>query len=404
MISPKVVVQQIGARMDYAVPRALFRDGILGKFVTDLHFSSPLSAQVATLQRYRSEIPDAYVLRNLRSGFAYRLLLRFWRGEAWPHQFASEALAGATVQAIKETGANILYGFDTALLPILSVVNELGCNVILEQCIAPRMQMIKLIPALEQRVARKGISSSESGLGTLLGYLEVLSAIEQAEWRRSALIVCPSRFVRDELIGLGVSESKTIVIPYGVNITSDAEPRRFAENRKLKVAFVGAFSYRKGAIDYCQLASRYHTHSEFHIFGSIMLPDAVMRRLSRDVIVRGHLSREDLFRELKEFDVLVLPSYSEGSATVIYECMALGLVCIVSHASGSVITSGVDGVIFDAGDENGMHLAFENVLGSPSLRRSMSEAAVETSKENTRDSYGARVVNAIEKFSKGLEG
>ncbi|MER9200802.1 glycosyltransferase family 4 protein [Mesorhizobium sp. M0933] len=391
--------------MDYAVPRAFFREGMLGKLVTDLYFSSPLSVKLAVLHRYRSDIPGEFVVRNLGAGLAYRLLLRLRRGEASPHLFAAEALGRVTVKAIEDVSAKILYGFDTALLPILARVDALGCSVIMEQCIAPRMHLIKLIPSLAERVEKTGISSKESGLDVVLGYLELLAAIERAEWEQASLIVCPSRFVRDELLGLGVPEAKTIIIPYGVTVASNLVQKRSPGGRgtKLKVAFVGTFSYRKGAVDYCQLASRYDGRAEFHAFGSIMLPKPVMDKIAGSIIIRGHLSRDALFRELSQFDVLILPSYSEGSATVVYECMALGLVCIVSDASGSVITSGLDGLIFEAGDDRGMFNAFEAVMSSPSFRCSMSEAAVETSKAFTRESYGARVVSSTKAFCKQLE-
>ncbi|MER9019312.1 glycosyltransferase family 4 protein [Mesorhizobium sp. M0898] len=403
-MTTKVVVQQIGARMDYAVARGLHNQNMLAKLVTDLHLPKWIAEMSGKARRYESGMEPEVVSSSIVSGFLYKAFLRAGSGAVWPHIFAAEAIAPRTVKAVRETKARILYGYDTALLPVIPQVQELGCDVVLEQCIAPRRHLIEQLPRLSKKLAEIGISQTEAGIRELFGYLELLSAIEQSEWRGASLIVCPSEFVKDELVKSGVPPERIVIIPYGVNVASGGIARKPVNLSGMpKVAFVGGFSYRKGAIEYCRLAERYAQTAEFHCFGTVMIPEKVMRGVSGGVVFRGHLSREHLFRELAGFDILVLPSYSEGSATVIYECMALGLVCVVSKECGSVIRTGIDGVVFDAGDDEGLYSAFEEVASSPNLRAVFAREAEATSRRYTREGYGLRVTEAINLFRNTLQ-
>ena len=60
------------------------------------------------------------------------------------------------------------------------------------------------------------------------------------------------------------------------------------------------------------------------------------RGITTRVRFAGHLSREDLFRELDATDLFVLPSRTEGLPRALIEAMARGLPCLGSRVGGIV--------------------------------------------------------------------
>jgi glycosyltransferase involved in cell wall biosynthesis len=58
----------------------------------------------------------------------------------------------------------------------------------------------------------------------------------------------------------------------------------------------------------------------------------------------------DVGRLLRGSDVLVLPTYTEGSALVTYEALASGAVPLVSTAAGAPVLDGGDALVHPTGD------------------------------------------------------
>lgn len=396
----KVVVQQLGARMDYAVPTALFEAGLLSNLVTDL-YSRYSFRMFQKTTRYRPDISPDLISYSNKEGLLYKFKTRLDPGRSWPHVWASEALAQRTLAAVDKYKPSLVYGFDTAMLPSIEGLRRRGVGgIVLEQCIAPRSHLLMAIKIIEQRCLAMGISSAEAGMEDVLAYNQLLSAIETAEWAKVDRIYCPSEFVLKELVRSGVAGEKIRVLPYGVTMKGSATGRGVADSRergyRLKVAFVGSVGLRKGALDFFELARRFKAIADFHCFGTIKLPGAVISKLGTDVKFHGAVPHERMWNQLSDFDLLVLPSYSEGSATVVYEAMAAGLCCVVSDATGSVISNGVDGYIFRSGDMESLAEIVLKLLDDPVRRRDVQQNARLTSLRYTKESYGSRVVAAIE--------
>jgi glycosyltransferase involved in cell wall biosynthesis len=391
----KALVQQVGARMDYAVPRALYDAGQLASLVTDLYFASPPPSKA--LARYSAGIPTSHVSRDNRLGLYYRWLLSRGSNRAWPHMCVSEKMADRTVDIACETGAELAYGFDTAMLPVMDRLRDRGLVLVMEQCIAPRAQYIAAMQVVHDKLVRAGLDPVRLGLTDSLSYAAALAGIEREEWARADRVYCASSFVADALVGEGVPRERIQVVPYGVSLPAgvDRHPVRGRSGRR-KVAFAGAFSWRKGALEFARLASALKHRATFEAYGTVGLPGDVAAAIAPDVNLRGHLVRNDLLDALMEADIFVLPSYSEGSATVVFEAMALGLPCVVSDATGSVITHGRDGIIVPAGDEAALLEAVAGLLDDDSLREAMGAQAAETARKYTRESYGARVLRALQ--------
>lgn len=387
----KVVVQQIGSRMDYAVPRALHTEGYLERLVTDLYFVNPPA--LSKLRGYSAGLPLSVISRDIPSGLLYRILLSRIEMRIWPHLWAAETIAARTCKAARD--ADVVYGFDTALLPAMDRLRRQGTMIVMEQCIAPRSIFRSSVESLSDKLLEAGINPADSGLMDGQAYYDIMSAIEQEEWSKADRIYCAAPFVRDGLVAEGVDPGKIRVVPYGISLPENLAPRDRASTGQPRVVFGGAFSWRKGALEFGRLAMALKGAARFEAFGKPQIPAEIAHRIGANIAQNGHVPKRQFLASLRNADIFVLPSHMEGSATVIYEAMALGLPCVVSVACGSVISHGKDGFVFEVGDEDALRSAVETLLANPELRREIGQRAAATAGRFTRESYGSRIVAAL---------
>jgi glycosyltransferase involved in cell wall biosynthesis len=111
--------------------------------------------------------------------------------------------------------------------------------------------------------------------------------------------------------------------------------------------------------------------------------------LEERVTLLGECS--DVGRLMAACDVLVLPSVREGLPNVVLEAMAAGLPVIASRAGGNVelINDGVDGLLFDVGDERQLASTIARLAADAALRGRLVQAA--RLKAGTRFSVPAMV-------------
>ena len=179
-------------------------------------------------------------------------------------------------------------------------------------------------------------------------------AKEQKEYAMASGVLVPSDYARAEFIAEGFAEDQLLQHRYGCDI------RRFAErpdiprsaDRPFLAVFVGRGDPTKGlhiALRAWEAAAL--PNAEFQIAGAI-LPD--YERVLHDrlalpgVKTLGFIT--DVPRLLADADVLLLPSWTEGSALVIMEAEASGCVPLVSKASGPIGTAGLDFIEHTVGD------------------------------------------------------
>ncbi len=99
---------------------------------------------------------------------------------------------------------------------------------------------------------------------------------------------------------------------------------------------------------------------------------------------------------LAEADVMVLPSFSEGSALVTYESIGAGVVPLVSTASGPPVVHDVDGLVHETGrqDQLGAHL--ERVLNDGEERARLRANGLAARDELTWAAVGRRLWSIYE--------
>jgi D-inositol-3-phosphate glycosyltransferase len=132
-----------------------------------------------------------------------------------------------------------------------------------------------------------------------------------------------------------------------------------------------------------------------------ILPDVVRHALGElltlpGVEVLGHV--RDIPAILRRSHLLVLPSFSEGSALVGYEALGAGTVPLVSTATGCPVIDNVSGLIHAAGDEDVLATHLEQVLGHPDELARLRAGAISTRADWTWDVAGERLLSLYQRL------
>jgi len=82
---------------------------------------------------------------------------------------------------------------------------------------------------------------------------------------------------------------------------------------------------------------------------------------------------------LRSFDIFVLPSLSEALSNSLMEAMACGCAAVASNVGGNpeLVTDGETGLLFRAGDSDGLATALTTLIENAELRRKLAYAAQE---------------------------
>ena len=133
-----------------------------------------------------------------------------------------------------------------------------------------------------------------------------------------------------------------------------------------------------------------------HLVGPLQVSPEAISQLRQALTVFGEVPRSRIAEEYENADVFVLPSISEGSATVCYEALAMGLPVITTPNAGSVIRDGLDGFIVPIRDPRALADRIATLAGDRDLLDEMSHNARLSAQNYTWDCYGQRLIDAIQ--------
>lgn len=358
--SLKVSVAILGARMHYAIPRILSNLGILCYVYTDLYIGNKprLLRSLAKLSKFlrvkgldrilgRSEdLPPERVVSFDFLGIAYAIRRRLAQSnsqsveifERYGKKFNRHVLRAGL------RDADVVWGFNTASLEIFEHAKADGRFCILEQTILPSFLEHEIMSDVMKEFGAWQPRLSEPSLK--------LHPRESLEWRLADVIVTGSQFVATGLAKCGVAEDKIRVIPYGVDPTKFQDTRRLAPNgRPLRLLFVGEVGIRKGApILLLALERLVSRNIKARFAGGIALSPAIVAAHSSHADFLGAVPRNAIHEHFAWADVLVLPTFVEGSATVTYEAMLSELATITTENAGSLVENNISGQIIATND------------------------------------------------------
>ena len=376
--TPTVAVIQDGARLHYALPLALQREGLLGTMFTDW-FVSPGSRQEAMATVLRRLVPPlgqrladrrCSELEPARVVSSEWVALRTWLARL-RHQVPEMREArisgrfAAWVDQQGWRGANCLMGFVRNIDPRLcEAAKTAGLVVVVDQMIAPAA--IELAEMRRQAEQWPGWAPGGNSPG------QQTIERELRTWRAADHITCPSAYVREGVLRQGVPPEKLTEVPYPIDASAWGGVDRSARTGPVTVGAVGLVGLRKGAPIVFELAKRFSPAcARFVMVGPIGVALPAMTARNGCVTLTGPVPRSTIREHLGAFDIFLLPSACEGSATAVMEAMASALPVVTTPNAGTLVRDGADGFVRERDDVDGLADCLGRLIGDADLRLRM---------------------------------
>jgi glycosyltransferase involved in cell wall biosynthesis len=388
----------MGAQRNYAVPAAFERFGMLEALYTDLcgargfgrvatslaRFPVPMRGKLAALA---ARLPPPPVAQKTRTfdwiGLQIEADRQITNGRF--HHSLARALGARMIRAGFDKATHVYSIMGEGDIFLVEAKNR-GMRIVSEVCIA--LSTAGLVRAEAQAFP---------GWGELPSYASDPRSgriPDEIMLKTSDVLMCPSDFVRDDLVGnYGISPDRMVLVPYPVDtrwldLENRPEPGR--------VLFAGTAELRKGIHYLAMAADRLGARRRyrFRVAGHAA-PEVTSQPVCRALEFLGRLPRTEVHREFAVADLFVLPSLAEGSAGVTYEALGAGLPVVTTSAAGSVVRDGIDGLIVPEREPDALAGAIETIVEDRPLRARMAAAARERAREFTVDKFAERLVGSL---------
>lgn len=346
---------------------ALAQDGLAGRLLNFL----PGKFQRSFANRMVAGVPSSFIkTRPLIEWQALRAL----RSEREPETVFYErnrcfqlAIPDSEIER-----ADVVVGYDTSSWIIAKRAKALGKKFILDQSIGH--------PLAKERIYSELRSRFPAWTTAVVPKPAHCLDVERIEHELADVIVAPSGFVRDTLVGGGVASEKVRIIPFGTDLKLfHSNPARVADERRNVVfLFVGILNARKGLPVLIEAWAKIRpVNAELWLVGGGQIPAEVMSALPDTVKCLGRRSRSEVAELMRQADLFVLPSFFEGLAQVQIEALASGLPIIGTRESGAgeLVREGQNGFVVSAGDVDELANRMRRIATDPALRLSLQESS-----------------------------
>ena len=303
-----------------------------------------------------------------------RVTDRVW---AW----SEPAFDRAVARRLQQGKHRAVYGFEYSSLATFNRARELGMRVFYDMP-APESRFVHSI--LEAEIAKFPELDTPYRRQTLR-YENSRTARRLAEWNAAELVIAASQFTKASFAASGLDARKVQVVPYGAPPVASRDLALGAGNPKvlpLKLIWAGTFSVRKGAHYLLEAwrKGRLGQHARLSIFGTIALPDRLMKPLPDGIEVHGSIPREELMHHYGTSDALIFPTLCDGFGMVVTEAWSRGLPVITTERAGAadLLKAGQNGLLIRDGDREAISQVISWCLSNRTQLRSMREAALGT--------------------------
>jgi len=332
----RAVVCFAGPRDHYEGAAALSESGLLERLVTDAYFDSSGWREYSSGPIRRFIEPRHHHLIGSDKvsvsplAFCWDMVGRLLRGarrqnmthrkdsaigrhaagvaeQTGAHLLAYSYYAGAAFASGRRLRSRLLFQVHPAVLPLRALYQE----------------------EAELEPSARASLSAEMEMQPLDAYAEA----EQAAPIQAHGILCASNFTRRTLAGAGAT-APIHVVPYGVDATLYSCRNRPPDG-KFTVAFIGAFTARKGALYLLRALRPLSAHVRLVIYTRAKIDEAFQAEFGAlEVEIRSGLSDEALAADITRCHLMALPSIAEGFGLAISEAMACGVPVVCSENTG----------------------------------------------------------------------
>lgn len=217
-------------------------------------------------------------------------------------------------------------------------------------------------------------------------------------------VIAASNFTRQSLIAGGIDASKILVLSLGFDTSGIKTKTAFrTKTNPLKILFVGRLTQEKGLSYLLDAVNAFSSEQvELHLIGGGWYSGhPVSKYLSGNVFLHRQMSQPRLWEIYKEYDLLVLPSLSEGFGMVIVEALVAGVPVIASENTigNDIISNGVNGYVVPIRNVSALKDSITAILSLPEKAyMDMSKAAKQSAEQFSWDSYKSRLSELLQKI------
>jgi starch synthase len=226
-----------------------------------------------------------------------------------------------------------------------------------------------------------------------------------SELQLADLVIVPSDLVRDSLRLAPPFQAQVHVVPYGCPELKEAEVEslRFhvssLKPARLRVLYVGSLNQGKGLSYLAEAMTGLENLATLTVIGSrtSAAPCAALDRLLAIHRHRSGLSHDEVLAEMRQHDVLVLPTLYEGLALVLLEAMACGLTVITTPHSGiaGLIEDGQEGLLVPIRSATAIHERLRQLAGNAELLQTMRQASLTWSRDHSWQRYREQLRSVV---------
>lgn len=373
-MSVEWICSQLGAREKYAVPRAIFRNGNLAEFYTDIWVrpgSLLAKANRRLSGRFHPDLRDARVVHFVRNFVANKLIEKFSGSVAASDIHYDQRLERALRRKARGKDT-IFFGYSYSSRRSMAAAKQLGYKTVLGQINPGPVEAEIVVEAFKQ--FRNGVHKP--------------TVPDPAYWDRwkeevgyADTIMVNSTWSLQLLTRAGVAAEKCVVIPLAYEPGGAPPvkrfPKRFELSSPLRLLYLGGIGIRKGfhlLIDAMKALVGHPVHLD--VVGVLKGPTDLIQNLPDNVTLHGAVAGSEVDRYYQNADIFMFPTLSDGFGLTQLEAQFFGLPIIASKSCAEVVTHGVNGIILDRIDGPTIRDAVLQILDEPALIEKFSSHAI----------------------------
>lgn len=210
--------------------------------------------------------------------------------------------------------------------------------------------------------------------------------IEIRNFLDASLIVVVSKFLKQQIVSMGVPDTRVIVVPNGVNLDDFVPDTTCKKKDKIVLGFVGRFvawhDFPLMLNMFQALVSRIEG-IELMLVGEGPLRNQIekwvkARNLVGKVLLAGAFPHSQIPQVINQMDICLIPHTNEYRSPIkLFEYMAMAKPVIAPRMEPieAVTTDGEDAMLFEAGDETEFGAKVELLLADEELRTRIGQNA-----------------------------
>lgn len=277
----------------------------------------------------------------------------FRRLSAAIDRYGNAAFAAQLIRRIDADPPAVLWGYDNCSRDVFAAARKAGVTCVLDRTIGDWRAFNAAMDEVYQDHAEFFLSSNYHIPSWQIDVM-------QEEYELADVILAGSPFAADTVRahgGAGVAD-RVRVLNYCFDeaLFANPPPRRArAPGDPLHFLFLGQAGVRKGIHLALKTFARIpHSAARLTIVGDLQVPGAVFARYADRVDYRPTVARADVPALMADADILLFPSYFEGSALSLLEGLASGLGLIQSPNAGCGVTPDT-GLLLPRNDEASLY-------------------------------------------------